>query len=118
VLASDRACTQYRHRKECDAAGDDDSGADRFATSAGVDGVALESAAKSKLAGLLAERLRPDGIYVGEIVIDGTIKGSPFASATAIDPAEVANRLWAMAAARTETRTRITEASSTDSGIV
>ena len=94
------------------AAGDDDSGADRFATSFGVDGVALESAAKSKLVGLLAERLRPDGIYVGEIVINGTIKGSAFASPTAIDPSEVANRLWTMAETRTETRTRISEAAS------
>lgn len=78
------------------AVGDDTSDADRFATSFGVGGVALECAAKSKLVGLLAERLRGADIYVGELVINGTIKGSRHASPTAIDPADIADRLWTL----------------------
>ncbi|MGP3535129.1 SDR family NAD(P)-dependent oxidoreductase [Microbacterium sp. RD1] len=85
---------------------------DRFAVSFDGDGVALESAAKSKLVGLLAERLRGDGIYVGEVVIAGTMQGSPYAGPTAIDPAEVADRLWTMAQERTEVRTVLAERAS------
>jgi NAD(P)-dependent dehydrogenase (short-subunit alcohol dehydrogenase family) len=91
------------------ALGIHDAAIDGFAITIGGDGVALESAAKSKLVGLLAERLRPAGVYVGELVINGSIKGSPYASATAIDPADVAQRLWDMAAVRTEVRTHIAE---------
>lgn len=91
------------------ALGDDTSDADRFATAFGADGVALECAAKSKLLGLLAERLRGDDIYVGELVINGTIKGSPNASPTAIDHADIADRLWTMSKDRDGTRNRISE---------
>lgn len=91
------------------ALGIHDSNIDRYATSFGGDGVALECAAKSKLVGLLAERLRADGVFVGEVVINGTIKGSPYASPTAIDPADVAERLWSMADKRAENRTHIAE---------
>jgi NAD(P)-dependent dehydrogenase (short-subunit alcohol dehydrogenase family) len=38
---------------------------------------------RQKPVGLLAEGLRGDDIYVGELVISGTIKGSPYASPTA-----------------------------------
>jgi len=91
------------------ALGVHDSAIDRYATSFGGDGVALECAAKSKLVGLLAERLRDDGVFVGEVVINGSIKGSPYASPTAIDPADVAERLWDMSIDRSEVRTFIAE---------
>lgn len=82
---------------------------DDYAVSFGGDGVALECSAKSKLVGLLAARLRADGVYVGEIVINGSVAGSPYAGPTAIDPAEIAGRLWAMAEARTEVHAHIAE---------
>lgn len=91
------------------ALGIQDSSIDRYATSFGGDGVALECAAKSKLVGLLAQRLSADDVFVGEVVINGTIKASPHASSTAIDPADVATRLWDMAAVRIETRTHLAE---------
>lgn len=78
---------------------------DRGAVSFGGDGVALECAAKSKLVGLLAERLRGDDVYVGEIVITRAVKGSPYAGPDAIDPADVAERLWTMFRERTSVRT-------------
>lgn len=91
------------------ALGIHDSKIDRYATSFGGDGVALECAAKSKLVGLLAERMRDQGVFVGEVVINGSIKGSPYASPTAIDPADVAAQLWDMAQERSEVRTHIAE---------
>ncbi len=86
-----------------------DDAVDAYAVSFGGDGVALECSAKTKLVGLLAARLRDDGIYVGEIVINGSIKGSPFASSTAIDPDDIAERCWSMAQARTDVHTHVAE---------
>ena len=39
-------------------------------------GVALANAAKDKLVGMLAQRLKGDGVYVGQVMIAGTIKGT------------------------------------------
>lgn len=87
-----------------------DPGIDQYATSAGRDGVALECAAKSKLVGLLAARLGPRGVYVGEIIINGAIKGSPGAGPGAIDPADVATQLWAMATDRADVHNHLAAA--------
>ena len=51
--------------------------ADEYATNLNSMGVALANAAKNKLVGLLAQRLKRDGVYVGEVTIYGTIKGTP-----------------------------------------
>lgn len=67
---------------------------DGFAVRYGIDGVGLENAAKSKLVGVLAERLRGFGVYVGEVTIAGTVGGTATASASAIDPAQIADRFW------------------------
>lgn len=105
LRAADDACVLVVNG----ALGIQNQAVDGFAVSFGGDGVALECAAKSKLVGLLAERLRPDGVYVGEIIIDGSVKGSPHAGPTAIDPADVAARLWAMAGSRDDVHTHIAE---------
>jgi len=86
-----------------------DPSIDSAAISFGGDGVALECAAKSKLVGLLSERLRPEEIYVGELIINGTVKGSPYAGPTALDPAVIADRLWQMAEDRAENHVQIAE---------
>lgn len=91
------------------ALGLQDEAIDGYAVSFGGDGVALECAAKTKLVGLLAARLRPEGVYVGEIVVNGSVKGSPHAGPTAIDPADIADRLWRMADERTEVHVHIAE---------
>lgn len=91
------------------ALGLQDDTIDEYAVSFGGDGVALECSAKTKLVGLLAARLRTEDIYVGEIVINGSVKGSPYASPTAIDPADIADRLWRMAEERTEVHVHIAE---------
>ena len=91
------------------ALGVHDDGIDDYAVSFGGDGVALECSAKTKLVGLLAARLRDDGVYVGEIVINGSIKGSAHASPTAIDSADIADRLWTMAQERTQVHVHVAE---------
>jgi NAD(P)-dependent dehydrogenase (short-subunit alcohol dehydrogenase family) len=91
------------------ALGLQDDTIDEYAVSFGGDGVALECSAKTKLVGLLAARLRTEDIYVGEIVINGSVKGSPYAGPTAVDPADIADRLWRMAEERTEVHVHIAE---------
>jgi NAD(P)-dependent dehydrogenase (short-subunit alcohol dehydrogenase family) len=75
----------------------------------GGDAVSLENAAKSKLVGLLAARLRDSGIYVGELTIAGSVAGTATAQPTAIQPTLIAETFWSMAQARDTTRARLTE---------
>ena len=67
-------------------------------------GLALSSGAKHKLVGLLAQRLKGEGVYVGEVTVYRTIAGTPGADANAVDPAIIAGKHWALYQARGETR--------------
>ena len=91
------------------ALGEHTSQADEFSTFLEADGVALENAAKSKLVGILAERLREFDIYVGEVTIAGSIKGTATSTQTGIAPTEIAETFWCLAQARDTTRARIVE---------
>lgn len=75
---------------------------DAYATSVNAMGVALANAAKNKLAGLLAQRLKSDGVYVGEVMVRGTIKGTPTDSGNSIDPAKIADKFWELYRSRGE----------------
>jgi hypothetical protein len=70
-------------------------------------GIALANAAKHKLVGLLAQRLKGDGVYVGEVMVAGTIKGTATDAGNAIEGAAVANKFWELYQARGESRARI-----------
>ncbi len=94
------------------ALGEHTSQADTFSKRLDVDGVSLENAAKSKLVGILAERLREFDIYVGEVTIAGSVKGTATATPTAIDPAEIAETFSSLVKDRDRTRVRITEPAS------
>jgi NAD(P)-dependent dehydrogenase (short-subunit alcohol dehydrogenase family) len=91
------------------ALGDNTSQADAYAKMFNNDGVALENAAKSKLVGILAERLRDDGIYVGEVTIVGSVKGTATAISGAIEPSKIADLFWSLTRSRDKTRVRISE---------
>ncbi len=72
-----------------------------MAVQASAMGLAVACAAKHKLVGVLAERLRPDGIYVGEVMVFGVVQGTPFDRGDAtIDPRTVADRFWELYAKR------------------
>jgi len=73
-----------------------------------ADGVALENAAKSKLVAS-RERLREFDIYVGEVMIAGSVKGTATSTQTAIEPTAIAETFWSLAQARDTTRARIVE---------
>jgi short-subunit dehydrogenase len=67
-------------------------------------GLALSSAAKHKLAGLLANRLKGDGVYVGEVMVYHAIKGTGPTNDDSVDPSVIAEKHWELYKARGETR--------------
>jgi NADP-dependent 3-hydroxy acid dehydrogenase YdfG len=70
-------------------------------------GIAVSSAAKNKLVGLLAQRLKADGIYVGEVMVYGTIKGTPSGDSNSVDPVDIAQEYWRLYQTRSETRAAV-----------
>jgi len=71
-------------------------------------GLAVANAAKHKLVGVLAERLKGEGVYVGEVMIAGLVKGTAFDSGgPAIDPARIAGEFWRLYKARDELYARV-----------
>lgn len=68
---------------------------DALAVQWGSMGLAIANAAKHKLMGLLTERLRADGITVGEVVVLGLVKGSAWDTGSAtIDARTIADEFW------------------------
>jgi short-subunit dehydrogenase len=60
-------------------------------------GLGLANAAKRKLAAMLHHKLKPEGIYVGEIIITATIKGSSWDQGNGnLSGARVADEYWRM----------------------
>ncbi len=90
------------------ALGENTTEADGYAKYLDNDGVALENAAKSKLVGILAERLREFDIYVGEVTIAGSVAGTATAGPSAISPERIADQFWALTQTRDTTRARMT----------
>jgi NAD(P)-dependent dehydrogenase (short-subunit alcohol dehydrogenase family) len=86
-----------------------DPNVDGMITQYGIMGLGVSNAAKHKLVGLLAKKLEPDGIYVTEIMIGGTIKGTPFdrGNGPTIESHAVAAKYWELYTARRELRTTI-----------
>ncbi len=90
------------------AFGDINPQMDEFAVNFKAMGLALANATKHKLVGLLAQRLKGDGVYVGEVMVAGTVKGSAWDSGNAnLDPATIADKFWELYQARGEIRGRI-----------
>ena len=81
---------------------------DTFALAAKAEGVALGNAAKAKLVGLLAARLKDEGVYVGEVTIAGVVKGTGPESpgVPTIEGEAIAETFWRLYKARDETRAR------------
>ncbi len=70
-------------------------------------GLALAKAAQHKLVGLLAEKLRKDGIYVGEVVVLSAVKGTTTLGNANLAPAVVATKFWELYALRAERSVQI-----------
>jgi short-subunit dehydrogenase len=81
---------------------------DGLAVTTKVMGLALANAAKHKLVGLLSQRLKGEGVYVGEVMVVGNIKGSAGdRGAAKVDGSTVANKFWELYQAREEVRARV-----------
>ena len=66
-------------------------------------GLAMTKAAQHKLVGMLHQRLRGEGVYVGEVVVQGLVKGTAFDSGNAtLDPDAIAQKFESMHRARAE----------------
>jgi NADP-dependent 3-hydroxy acid dehydrogenase YdfG len=71
-------------------------------------GLSLANAAKNKLVGLLAQRLKDDGIYVGQAMVLGTVKGTAWDQGNAtLDSATVAGKLWDLYRSRDELTVKV-----------
>jgi len=66
-------------------------------------GVAISKAAQHKAAGVLHHKLKAEGIYVGEVVVTGMVKGTPFDQGNAtLEGSQVAEKFWGLYRARNE----------------
>jgi short-subunit dehydrogenase len=74
---------------------------DAMAVQFGSMGLAMVNAAKHKLVGLMNERLKRDGVYVGEVTVLGLVKGTAFDNGHAtLAPATIAAKFWELHTAR------------------
>lgn len=78
-----------------------DPAVDAAATSWGAAGLAIGKAAQHKTVGLLSKALQPDGVYVGEVVVTGLVKGTAFDAGNAtLEASTIADRFWEIFRAR------------------
>lgn len=70
-------------------------------------GVALGKAVQHKVVGLLSASLRPHGVYVGEVVVMGVVKGTAFdqGNTGTLEPSAIADRFYELAQQRSELTT-------------
>jgi short-subunit dehydrogenase len=81
---------------------------DELAANLKTMGLALANAAKHKLVGLLSQRLKADGVYVGEVMVAGSVKGSAWDRGNAgLESAAIANKFWELYQARGDVRARV-----------
>ena len=85
-----------------------DAQVDAFAAQANFMGISLGNSAKHKLVRLLAHKLKPDNVYVGEVMVMGTVKGTAWDSGNAtLEASVVANKFWEMYKARSDNHAQI-----------
>ncbi len=81
---------------------------DAMAVAWGAMGLGVANAAKHKLVGLLAEKLKADGVYVGEVMVLAAVKGTVFDQGNAtIEASTVAERFWDLYSARKVTSVEV-----------
>ena len=78
-----------------------DPAVDAMAVSWSAMGLAVANAAKHKLVRLLSAKLQPEGVYVGEVTVAGTVKGTPWDNGSAtLESSTVAARFFELYRAR------------------
>ena len=85
-----------------------DPNVDKAAVAYNAMGLAIANAAKHKLVGLLAEKLRADGVYVGEVMVLGAVKGTVFDQGNAsIEAKTIADKFWQLHTERKDTSVNV-----------
>jgi NAD(P)-dependent dehydrogenase (short-subunit alcohol dehydrogenase family) len=80
-----------------------DATMDELAVTFNAMGLAVANAAKRKLVGMLAQKLRPRGVYVGEVMVLGSVKGSAWDNGTAtLEAATIADAFYDLYVSRSE----------------
>ena len=70
---------------------------DALAVEWGAMGLAVANSAKHKLVRVLAQKLKREGIYVGEVMVLGLVKGTPWDQGNAtVEASSVAERFWTL----------------------
>jgi short-subunit dehydrogenase len=78
-----------------------DANVDKVAVQWNSMGLAIANSAKHKLVGLLAEKLRADGVYVGEVMVLGAVKGTAFDPGNAtLEAKTIADKFWTLHTSR------------------
>ncbi len=81
---------------------------DEMAVQWGAMGLAVAKAAQHKTVGMLHQKLAGDGVYVGELVVRGTVKGTAFDSGNAtLEPSAIAEKFWDLYQRRAEASANI-----------
>ncbi len=70
-------------------------------------GVGLANSAKDKLVGLLSAQLKDQGVYVGQVMVAGAVKGTAWAAEGGIEASKIADRFWELYRARAEIRAQV-----------
>jgi NADP-dependent 3-hydroxy acid dehydrogenase YdfG len=82
--------------------------ADSVAASWNVMGLALAKSAQHKVVGLLHHKLAPKGVYVGEVMVLGLVKGTAFdTGAATLEPDAIADRFFELYRERNTTTVEI-----------
>jgi NADP-dependent 3-hydroxy acid dehydrogenase YdfG len=78
------------------------------AAAGGAMGLGVANAAKHKLVGVLAQKLKPENIFVGEVMVYGLVKGTAFDRGGAtLDPRTIADKFWELYSARGDVYARV-----------
>lgn len=78
-----------------------DPAVDGFGADANLMGLSMSNSAKHKAIAMLAHKLKPDGVYVGEVMVTQTVKGTAFDRGDGkLEAATVGQKLWDLYTAR------------------
>jgi hypothetical protein len=76
---------------------------DTMAVSWNAMGLAVGKAAQHKAVGLLHQKLAGEGVYVGEVVVLGPVKGTAFDNGSAkLEASDIAEKFWELHKGRKE----------------
>lgn len=85
-----------------------DTAVDKVAVQWSAMGLAVANSAKHKTVRMLSHRLKEEGVYVGEVVVTGVVKGSAFDQGNAaIEATTIASKFWELYETRAETSVTI-----------